>query len=160
MMGKLLPFMKFLEKEGGFRFNIEKFEHRLMLQKYVFISKILGHNLGYSYSIYLRGPYSPALADDYYKLADSYSLYGGDYTKELKGLNIEKFLNVIEGKDGKWLEIATTILSVYESYRIKFRGVELIERVISTSCDIKSATEAEKIYYVFDELKRVGLIDA
>ena len=72
----------------------------------------------------------------------------------------EKFLNVIEGKDGKWLEIATTILSVYESYRIKFRGVELIERVISTSCDIKSATEAEKIYYVFDELKRVGLIDA
>ena len=160
MRGNLLPFMEFLEKEGGFRFNIEKFEHRLMLQKYVFISKFLGHNLGYSYSIYLRGPYSPALADDYYKLADAYSLYGGDYTKELGGLNTEKFLKVIEGKDGKWLEIAATVLSVYESYQIKFRGAELIERVISTSCDIKSATEGEKIHHVFEELKRVGLIDA
>jgi uncharacterized protein YwgA len=160
MMGKLLPFMKFLEREAGFRFDIEEFEHRLMLQKYVFISKFLGHNLGYSYSFYLRGPYSPALADDYYKLADIYSSYEEDYTKELGGLNTEKFLNVIDGKDGKWLEIAATILSVYESYRIKFSGVELIERVISTSCDIKSATEAEKIHRVFEDLKRVGLIVA
>jgi len=160
MMGKLLPFMKFLEREAGFDFDIEKFEHRLMLQKYVFISKFFGFNLGYSYSIYLRGPYSPALADDYYKLADFYSSYDEDYTKELGGLNTEKFLKVIEGKEGKWLEIAATILSVYESYRIKYWGAELIERVISTSCDIKSATEAEKIYYVFDELKRVELIDA
>jgi uncharacterized protein YwgA len=160
MMGKLLPFMKFLEREAGFGFDIEKFEHRLMLQKYVFISKFFGFNHGYSYSIYLRGPYSPALADDYYKLADFYSSYDEDYTKELGGLNTEKFLKVIAGKDGKWLEIAATILSVYESYRIKFKGAELRERVISTSCDIKSATEAGKIYYVFDELKRVGLIDA
>ncbi len=159
-MGKLLPFMKFLEREAGFGFDIEKFEHRLMLQKYVFISKFFGFNHGYSYSIYLRGPYSPALADDYYKLADFYSSYDEDYTKELGGLNTEKFLKVIAGKDGKWLEIAATILSVYESYRIKYRGAELRERVISTSCDIKSATEAGKIYYVFDELKRVGLIDA
>jgi len=159
MMGNLLPFMKFLEREAGFGFDIEKFEHRLMLQKYVFISKFFGFNHGYSYSIYLRGPYSPALADDYYKLADFYSSYDEDYTKELGGLNTEKFLKVIEGKDAKWLEIATTILSVYESYRIKFKGAELRERVISTSCDIKSATEAGKIYYVFDELKRVGLID-
>ena len=159
-MGKLLPFMKFLEREAGFDFDIEKFEHRLMLQKYVFISKFFGFNHDYSYRIYLRGPYSPALADDYYKLADFYSSYDEDYTKELGGLNTEKFLKVIDGKDGKWLEIAATILSVYDTYRQKFRGAELIERVISTSCDIKSATEAEKIYYVFDELKRVELIDA
>jgi len=160
MMRKLLPFIKFLEKETGFRFDIEKFEHRLMLQKYVFISKFFGFNHGYSHTIYLRGPYSPALADDYYKLADSYSSYKEDYTKELGGFNTEKFIEVIEGKDGKWLEIAATILSVYDRYRKKFRGAELIDRVRSTSCDIKSATEAKMIYRVFEELKRVGLIDA
>lgn len=160
MIEKILSFMKFLEKEAGFGFDIEKFEHRLMLQKYVFISKFFGFNHGYSHSIYLRGPYSPALADDYYKLADSYSLYGGDYTKGLRGFNTEKFLNVIEGKDAKWLEIAATILSVYDGYRKKFHGADLIEKVISTSCDIKSATEVKKIRYVFEELKRVGLIDA
>lgn len=159
-MRKLLPFMKFLEKEAGFRFDIENFEHRLMLQKYVFISKFFGFNLGYSHSIYLRGPYSPALADDYYNLADSYSSYKEDYTKELKGLNAEKFLNVVEGKDAKWLEIAATILSVYDRYRKKFYGAELIEKVISTSCDIKSATEDKKILRVFEELKSVGLVVA
>ena len=158
MMGKLLPFMKFLEKEAGFKFDIEKFEHRLMLQKYVFISKFLGFNHGYLHSIYLRGPYSPALADDYYKLADYYSSYKGDYKKELKGFNTENFLKVIEGKDAKWLEIAATILSVYDRYQKKFHGDELIEKVISTSCDIKSATDIKKIHRVFEELKRVGLI--
>ncbi len=160
-MRKLLPFIKFLEKEAGFRFDIEKFEYRLMLQKYVFISKFFGFNHGYPYSLYIRGPYSSTLADDYYKykLADTYSLYGGDYTKELGGFNAKKFIEVIEGKDGKWLEIAATILSVYDRYREKFHGDELIEKVISTSCDIKSATDVKKIHRVFEELKSVGLID-
>ena len=160
MMGKLLPFMKFLEKEAGFRFAIEKFEHRLMLQKYVFISKFFGFNHGYPYSLYVRGPYSSTLADDYYKLADSYSSYKEDYTKELGGFNAEKFMEVVEEKDGKWLEIAATILSVYDRYREKFHGDELIEKVISTSCDIKSATDVKKIHRVFEELKSVELIVA
>lgn len=155
---RLLPFIKFLEKEAGFRFDIEKFEHRLRLQKYVFLSKFFGFNHDYSYSIYLRGPYSSALADDYYKLAEFYPSYKEDYRKEFGEFNTEKFMEVIEEKDGKWLEIAATILSVYESYRKKFGGAELIELVLSTSCDIKSATEVKKIHRIFEELKRVGLI--
>jgi len=39
--------------------------------------------------------------------------------------NTEKFLKVMEGKDAKWLEIAATILSVYNRYRKKFYGDEL-----------------------------------
>ncbi|WP_221288628.1 hypothetical protein [Stygiolobus caldivivus] len=46
------------------------FEDRLRLQKYVFIMEKLGLNLGYSFSEYLRGPYSPGLAMDYYSNAD------------------------------------------------------------------------------------------
>ena len=65
---------------------------------------------------------------------------------------------MIEGKDAKWLEIAATILSVYDRYRKKFHSDELIEKVISTSCDIKSATDVKKIHRVFEELKSVGLI--
>ena len=160
VLTKLLSFMKFLEKEAGFKFDVEKFEHRLMLQKYVFISKFLGLNLGYSHSIYLRGPYSSALADDYYKLADHYSSYRGDYTKALESLDTEKFLEVIEEKDAKWLEIASTILSVYDRHRKKFYGAELKKYVISISCNIKSTIEVEKIHRVFEELKKFGLIDA
>lgn len=73
----------------------------------------------------LGGPYSSALADDYYKLAGHYSSYRGDYTKTSESLDTEKFLEVIEGKDAKWLEIASTILSVYDRHRKKFYGAEL-----------------------------------
>lgn len=155
---RLLPFVKFLEKEAGFRFDIEKFEHRLRLQKYVFLSKFFGFNHGYSHSIYLRGPYSSALADDYYKLAEFYPSYKEDYRKELEGFNSGEFIKIMEGKDGKWLEIAATVLSVYDNYRESFSGTELIGRVMSTSCDIKSATPVKKIHHVFEELKKVGLI--
>ncbi|MEM3292996.1 MAG: hypothetical protein QXO81_01345 [Metallosphaera sp.] len=46
------------------------FDDRLRLQKYVFIMEKLGLNLGYSFNEYLRGPYSPDLAMDYYSNAD------------------------------------------------------------------------------------------
>lgn len=58
-------------------------------------------------------------------------------------LNTEKFLELIKGKDAEWLEIAATILSVYDRYRRKFSGAELTEWVISTSCDIKRCDESE-----------------
>jgi uncharacterized protein YwgA len=160
---KLKAFLDFLEKEAGFRFDVKRFEHRLMLQKYVFIAKVLGLDLGYLHNIYLRGPYSPNLAEDYYKLdklAEHGVEYEGDYKEELRGFNGEKFLEVIEGKDAEWLEIAATILSVYERYRRKFSGAELKRRIISTSCDIKSTAKAEKIHHVFEGLKSVRLIDA
>jgi len=159
VLKNLLLFMNFLEKEAGFKFDVEKFEHRLMLQKYVFISKFMGLNLGYPYSIYLRGPYSSELADDYYKLADHYLSYTGDYTEATGSLDTKKFLEVIEGKDVKWLEIASTILSVYDRHREIISGAELEEGVISISCNIKSTIEVEKICRVFEELKESGLID-
>ena len=53
------------------RLNVRgSFEDRLRLQKYVYIMERLGLDLGYSFSGYLRGPYSPDLADDYYSKAD------------------------------------------------------------------------------------------
>ncbi|BCU68703.1 hypothetical protein HS7_21400 [Sulfolobales archaeon HS-7] len=47
------------------------FDDRLRLQKYVFIMEKLGLNLGYDFNEYLRGPYSPGLAMDYYGNADT-----------------------------------------------------------------------------------------
>ncbi|TRZ53105.1 MAG: hypothetical protein D4S01_01830 [Dehalococcoidia bacterium] len=156
---KLLSFVKFLESKADFRFDVEKFEHRLMLQKYVYIAKFFGLNLGYPYSIYLRGPYSSALADDYYELAGKKTIdYEGFNEKELGGLNAKKLLEVIEGKNSEWLEIAATILSVHNRYRMRYFGDELADKVLSTSCDIKSTISSEKISGVFEYLKNVGLL--
>ena len=65
---KLIAFLKALEKETGYKFNIEKLEDRLLIQKIVYIARYFGIDLGYHFDCYIRGPYSSELADDYYKL--------------------------------------------------------------------------------------------
>ena len=42
------------------------FNFRLKVQKFVYISKYFGWNHSYKYILYIRGPYSSALADEYY----------------------------------------------------------------------------------------------
>ncbi len=66
----LARFIKALENAGVYEFRISNFDDRLKLQKIVYIAKYFDIDLGYSFSEYLRGPYSPELADDYYKLSE------------------------------------------------------------------------------------------
>ena len=43
---------------------MDTFEDRLILQKAVYLAQEAGVKLGYFYNWYLRGPYSPAVAED------------------------------------------------------------------------------------------------
>jgi len=63
---KLVAFLKVLEERVGYKFTVEKFEDRLKLQKIVYIARYFDINMGYPFDLYLRGPYSRELADDYY----------------------------------------------------------------------------------------------
>jgi len=70
---ELKAFVEFLRDKLGFVFSINSFNHRIMLQKYVFIAQILRWTGdSYHFSIYMHGPYSSALADDYYMLSPRY----------------------------------------------------------------------------------------
>ena len=42
------------------------FDFRLKVQKFVYIAKYFGWKHSYKYSLYIRGPYSSTLADEYY----------------------------------------------------------------------------------------------
>jgi hypothetical protein len=48
------------------------FNYRLILQKTVYLMQQFGLNIGYSFSWYLRGPYSPTLTRDTYELIKIY----------------------------------------------------------------------------------------
>jgi len=102
----LSSFVKFLS-EAGFRFDLEDFDSRLKLQKYVFLARKFGLDLGYKFSMYIRGPYSPDLAQDYYNLPER----GADIPDSF---DRKGFLELVKGKDGAWLEAAATILMIYE----------------------------------------------
>lgn len=88
------------------------FNERLRLQKAVFLLRHLNVEpfRKYNFSLYLHGPYSSELAKDYYGLTKVKSKPVPVDTDKLNQL--EWFVS----KNEKWLEIASSILSLKERY--------------------------------------------
>ena len=98
-----------------------------------------------------HGPYSPSLADDYFELA---KWVVKPDIKELSWMREDVFLELVRGKDSRWLELATTIMSVYERNRDKVTKSELIVIVKL----LKSWAEKTEIIDIVEELIKAGLI--
>jgi len=107
---ELLPtFIKFLEDNRLLNFNEFRFNTRLKIQKYVYLSRRFGLDLGYDYSMYRYGPYSPSLADAYYELAEN-TEQASRHNVPLPGsFDQEGFLRLVDGKSDGWLEVAATL---------------------------------------------------
>jgi len=61
-----------LFKEMDFHLDISKFDDRLIVQKIVCLLELKGLKLGYPYSIYVKGLYSPVLTKDLYEFTDEF----------------------------------------------------------------------------------------
>jgi len=140
----LVAFIKFLSDNSVFRFNIEDFRSRFKLQKYVFIARFFGLDLGYSFSLYIHGPYSPDLAGDYYRLNCDIK------EARLPEFRKEEFLRFIKGRDDKWLEIASTLLLIGEE-------VKNPEELIEMTLEVKPSFDERKVRGVLEELKAFNL---
>ncbi|MGI0027086.1 MAG: hypothetical protein ACREAD_04515 [Nitrosopumilaceae archaeon] len=131
-------FIKFLEDKGLLTFNVigedeESFVNRLKIQKYVFLAKYYGLNFGYGHSMYRYGPYSPSLAADYYKLAESSKMYNTESKESLPKLfDSNNFMSLVKEKDTSWLEIATTLLDQKNRFENENELVKHVERI---KCD-------------------------
>ena len=51
--------------------RIKTLNDRIRVQKAIYLAQAAGADLDYDYNWYLRGPYSPELANDYYKLSEA-----------------------------------------------------------------------------------------
>jgi len=141
----LLSFIRMLEGEGIFKFNLDDFDSRLRLQKYVYLARPFGLRLGYGFSLYIRGPYSPDLARDYYNLpAEGEPLPAG--------FKAEEFIEFVRGKDERWLEAASTLLMLAEE------SPDDLEWVISRTEELKPWADEERLRGILEELKRRKLI--
>ncbi len=154
---ELKAFVKFLKTDCGFDFDINSFNHRLMLQKYVLIAKSVGWDNDYLYNMYIRGPYSSELADDYYRL-QNVQISDSDYTDTLQTFDKEAFKTIIYNKNIKWLEVGATLLSLYKNNKAKKARGELIRFVIKRATEIKSNYDPKFIIDVFYELGQYGLL--
>lgn len=95
------------EDNDDFSIKIKKdFNFRLKVQKFVYIAKYFGWNHAYEYNLYIRGPYSSALADEYYNM-DIYNNYSPVKIDDFK---VKPFKNFVKDKSIHYLESASTIL--------------------------------------------------
>ncbi len=139
---KLAAFIKFLETNTKYKFNITNFKNRVKLQKYVYLSKSFGFDFDYSHSMYIRGPYSPQLADDYYKLHENKEYQKLASNVELDD-NRERFIKLVWGKSEEWLEIASTFLMIWERYKDKEFAIKATKETKpwTNRANIKEATK-------------------
>ncbi len=160
---ELKAFVQFLEDRCGFVFDINNFEHRIILQKCVYVAKLLGWECPhYSYNIYMRGPYSPSLADDYYDLSRAATRREDVRDNEdLLKFDKENFVRIIQAISGKWvawLEVGTTLSSLYEANKFRLNPDVMDEFLIDRTCEIKSEYPTKFINGVLRDIKKYNLI--
>jgi len=130
----------------------KSFELRLRVQKIMFfLSKTkLDRDLDYLYSIYLRGPYSPALAKDYFSITDNEF----NHTENVVDMEpkLKEFVEYLSKKDNLWLEIASTLKSLIDDGG--YNNEEAIDRVMELKDSILKAKNKDYSYVkkVFEEM--------
>ncbi len=83
-------------------------ENRIKAQKFVYFGKKVGLPLGYDFDIYLYGPYSSKLADDYYHISDEEWNSGTLDIPE----DIKQTLSSLKRMDALYMEVAATFDSL------------------------------------------------
>ena len=97
-------------------FGMHTFDHRLRMQKFVYLLQSFDVYLGYDYSWYLRGPHCSTLAASGFSLAGFYadipSGAGMHFLSALVQDRFDRFKKFIKGRenDNAFLEIAATLL--------------------------------------------------
>ncbi len=119
--------------------------------------------------MYLRGPYSPVLADDYYELANAgkdWKRYVDDeYVAKIeRSEKFEEFVKLVEGKDETWLEVAATMVGFWKPLMRYvdlgvIRAEELEEKVKQLTKNRKPFASLRMIDEIFATLKQHGLVD-
>lgn len=151
----LAVYIKALEDSRLLSFNIVgdddiHFENRIRIQKYVYLAKYFGLDLGYSHSMYLHGPYSSSLANDYYDLVPDYVPEYIDSTLPTSFKKSE-FVDFVRDRDTAWLEVASTLISLHDSFKDR-------ECLLNRTVNMKRHVEKEKIAGILSELESKNLI--
>lgn len=150
---KLSSFIEFLERRLGWEFDRDDFDDRFKLQKYIFFAKRLGLSAEYQYNLYVFGAYSPALAQDYYE--DNLSDVSTN-DSVVSEFDSETFTQHISERDLEWLEIASTVVLLYERYQ-RFPEKQRKDKTISGAIEEKGADQ-QIVDTIYNDLDGIGII--
>jgi len=96
-------------KQAGMRPKVDNFQQKLIIQKAMCLLSLLGMKTGYSFSLYVRGPYSPDLTKDLYAHTEQVEKLESSYKLNEKEVEmVEKVLEISDKLDPTMLEVAAT----------------------------------------------------
>jgi len=121
-MGELKKLLGYL-KELKLKPNVDNFQDRLVIQKTVCLLEMMGLDLDYHFSLYVRGPYSPGLTEELYSNKEAVNGLRTDYkpnSEEKKQL--QKFSEISK--------LEPTILEIMSTYAFMIKDNEEKQAVI------------------------------
>jgi len=113
------------------KYNVNNWNHRIIVQKLIYIlQEQLGDNLGYRFNWYVRGPYCPRLADDFYNLENTEKAPIVKYTDDEINQRYDKFAELMEKyQDNKdILELVASMIYLSPTKKISNKE-NLLEKI-------------------------------
>ena len=114
--------------------SISTINDRIALQKVVCLTQEAGLQLGYGYNWYMRGPYSPSLASDYYQLASDhqavaakaqgFTLTSSAMRAVAKVASVLKAPNDVPLQQVYWLELLASVAFLRRRYRFNAQATK------------------------------------
>lgn len=131
----------------------KSFDSRLIFQKTIYLLHAFGLQLGYRFTWYIRGPYSPALARKGYELTRKFKESSDvRFARESSEQKFREFLEFLGEKknDAIWLETLASIHFLKHMYPVRAEE-KIIEMVLQkqpylTPSEIKNALSHLKKY--------------
>ena len=137
--------------------DVSSFSQRLLLQKRLFFAVMLGIDLGYSHSWYIRGPYSPALTRDAFAIDDARK--GGTTAVHVSDGLTDKVRSIQKIFDKDWndpqkMELFASLYYLAKTLKTSDIGV-LVDKLRA----LKGHFTAEEAAAAFIELRERGLVN-
>jgi uncharacterized protein YwgA len=114
-------------KKLGYAPKMDDFQSKLIVQKVVYLLQSMGIKSGFSYSLYVRGTYSPDLTRDLYEhRADAESLKSNEKLTEQENKKIEEFNEVMQQRlTPSILEIAAAYAYLAYEQKMPSKGARI-----------------------------------
>lgn len=134
--------------------SLDDFEDRLKLQKLVYLARKMGHNLGYSFNWYARGPYSPSLTRMLFSANDQDQLILDDFHLNDKEEAIVQQLREFLQDDVRDHRVLELLASVWYHLRGRTYTREERDEFIDSIVQEKPKYRREEVEEAYDRILR------
>lgn len=116
-------------KEAGFKPSIDSFEHRLVIQKFVYLLQLKGIKTGFEYTLHVRGPYSRSLCKQMYDNKDDFQhLQNPTPLNKTETEQVQLLVELFQMKPNL-LEVAATYTFFYQQNNDAISSLRMVKKL-------------------------------